>query len=207
MLHRLIANWVYGGFLAGLLLLVLTSTLTHSWPAALTATYLCLPIYMLHQYEEHDDDRFRQFFNGIVGNGRRGLSLGAVFLINVPAVWGAIGISLALAASVNIGFGLIAVYLLLINALVHIAHAIAYRGYNPGLGTAIALFLPVGGPRNDEDQSRLMPRVDGGVAAAAGGRAATAKIEAVGVKSAAVGGRISTAAPIMSQRPSSLRPG
>lgn len=145
MLHRLIANWVYGGFLAGLLLLVLTSTLTHSWPAALTATYLCLPIYMLHQYEEHDDDRFRQFFNGIVGNGRRGLSLGAVFLINVPAVWGAIGISLALAASVNIGFGLIAVYLLLINALVHIAHAIAYRGYNPGLGTAIALFLPVGG--------------------------------------------------------------
>jgi hypothetical protein len=33
MFARLIANWVYGGFLAGLLLLLLTPVLVHSWPA------------------------------------------------------------------------------------------------------------------------------------------------------------------------------
>lgn len=38
----LIANWVYGGFLAGLLLLLLTPVLVHSWPAPLVATFLCL---------------------------------------------------------------------------------------------------------------------------------------------------------------------
>jgi fatty acid desaturase len=52
MFARLIANWVYGGFLAGLLLLLLTPVLVHSWPASLVTTFLCLPVYMVHQYEE-----------------------------------------------------------------------------------------------------------------------------------------------------------
>jgi hypothetical protein len=63
MFARLIANWVYGGFLAGLLLLLLTPVLVHSWAAPLVATFLCLPVYMVHQYEEHDKDRFRLFVN------------------------------------------------------------------------------------------------------------------------------------------------
>ena len=67
-----------------------------------------------------------------------------IFLINVPGVWGVIAVSLWLAVSVNIGFASIAVYLLLVNAVIHIAHAMFFRSYNPGLGTAILLFLPVG---------------------------------------------------------------
>ena len=63
MFARLIANWVYGGFLAGLLLLLLTPVLVHSWPVSLVTTLLCLPLYMIHQYEEHDNDRFRLFVN------------------------------------------------------------------------------------------------------------------------------------------------
>ena len=145
MLNRLIANWVYGGFLAGILLLLLTPILTHSWPVALTATFLCLPVYMLHQYEEHDNDRFRQFVNRKIGKDKEALSTWDVFLINVPGVWGITGISLTLAATLNIGFGLIAVDLVLLNAIIHIVYAIASREYNPGLGTAIALFLPFGG--------------------------------------------------------------
>jgi hypothetical protein len=42
MFAQLIANWVYGGFLAGLLLLLLTPVLVHSWPAWLVTTFLCL---------------------------------------------------------------------------------------------------------------------------------------------------------------------
>ena len=59
MFARLISNWVYGGCLAGLLLLLLTPVLVHSWPVSLVTTFLCLPVYMVHQYEEHDNDRFQ----------------------------------------------------------------------------------------------------------------------------------------------------
>lgn len=145
MFARLVANWVYGGFLAGLLLLLLTPVLVGAWPNAVMATFLCLPVYMLHQYEEHDDDRFRLFVNQKIGKGRAGLSPLAVFVINVPGVWATIGLSLALAATVNVGFGLIAIYLVLLNGMIHVVQAVVSRGYNPGLGTAIALFLPLGG--------------------------------------------------------------
>jgi hypothetical protein len=74
MLNRLIANWVYGVFLAGLLLLLLAPVVVHGWPPALVATFLCLPVYMLHQYKEHDNNRFRLFINRIVGQGQEVLS-------------------------------------------------------------------------------------------------------------------------------------
>jgi hypothetical protein len=145
MLARLIARWVYGGFLAVLLLLLLTPVLVHSWPDSLVATFLCLPIYMVHQYEEHDNDRFRLFVNQKIGKGRVGLSPLAVFVINVPGVWGIIGMSPAGAATVSVGLGLVAIYLVLLNGTIHVVQAIISRGYNPGLGTAITLFLPLGG--------------------------------------------------------------
>jgi Protein of unknown function with HXXEE motif len=145
MFGRLIANWVYGGFVAGLLLLLLTPVLVRSWPAPLVATFLCLPVYMIHQYEEHDNDRFRLFVNQKIGKGRVGLSPLAVFVINVPGVWGMVGMSLALAATVSVGFGLVAIYLVLLNGTIHVVQAVISPGYNPGLGTAITLFLPLGG--------------------------------------------------------------
>lgn len=144
MIQRLITHWVYGGALAGFLLLMLTPILVSSWPAALIATFLLLPAYMLHQLEEHDDDRFRKFFNATIGEGREVLSPEAVFVINVPGVWGVIAFSLYLARDVNPGFALIAVYLVLVNAVVHIVHALVFRRYNPGLWTAVFLFLPLG---------------------------------------------------------------
>jgi hypothetical protein len=39
---------------------------------------------------------------------------------------------------------LIAVYLTLVNALAHVASTLVLRRYNPGLVTALVLFLPVG---------------------------------------------------------------
>lgn len=145
MLNRLIDNWVYGGFLGGLLFLLLSPLIIAHWPAALTATFFCLPAYMLHQFEEHDKDRFRIFVNRLLGNGHEVLTRQAVFWINVPGVWGGIAIALWLAARVDAGFALIAIYLLLLNGVIHIAQAAATRSYNPGLITAIALFIPVGG--------------------------------------------------------------
>lgn len=50
-----------------------------------------------------------------------------------------------MAATVNVGFGLVAVYLVLLNGTIHVLQGVISRGYNPGLGTAITLFLPLGG--------------------------------------------------------------
>lgn len=142
---RLTRWWVYGGVLAGALLLALAPALAVDWSLAVTLVFLSLPVYMIHQYEEHDDDRFRVFFNEAIGGGREVLSPAAVFFINVPGVWGVNLVAFYLAWAVSPGLGLIAVYLILVNALVHIAHGVAFKRYNPGLGTAIALFLPFGG--------------------------------------------------------------
>jgi hypothetical protein len=144
-LDRLTRNWVYGGFLAGLLLLALTALLAQDWPVWLTAVWIMLPLYMLHQFEEHDNDRFRLFVNRQIAGGREALSPLAVFVINIPGVWGVILVSFALAWNVRPGLGLIAIDLVLVNAVAHAVAAIALRRYNPGLITALVLFLPVGG--------------------------------------------------------------
>jgi hypothetical protein len=145
MIHRLIINWVYGGFLAGLLLVLLSPLFVRGRPPVLAAAFFCLPAYMIHQYEEHDNDRFRILMNRMLAGGHDVLTLPAVFIINIPCVWGVIALSLWLAARVNPGLALIAVYLPLFNAIIHIVSAVITRSYNPGLVSAILLFLPVCG--------------------------------------------------------------
>jgi hypothetical protein len=144
MLQRLIDNWVYGGFLAGLMLLALAPTISSGWPWAMTAVFLALPIYIMHQYEEHDADRFRAKINEMIGRGRNVLPVSAVFVINVPLAWGLNALAFGLAATTGIGWGLMALYLMLANGVVHIVQAVVTRGYNPGLVTSIVLFLPLG---------------------------------------------------------------
>ncbi|MCQ0986929.1 HXXEE domain-containing protein [Jiella marina] len=144
MIKRLIEHWVYGGFLAGLLFLALTPVFAWQWTAAMTLVFLQLPVYMIHQFEEHDDGRFAAAINALLGRGRIVLDDTAVFVINVPGVWGVNAISIWLAFAAGIGWGLIGVYLTLVNALAHIGQAIRLRAYNPGLVTAVLLFLPVG---------------------------------------------------------------
>lgn len=142
MWNRIVNRWVYGAALAGVLLLVLLPLLARQWPAWKAATFLLLPIYMLHQLEEHDADRFRRFVNETMGRGKEVLSPFAVFLINIPGVWGIIALACYLGWFVRPGLGLIATYLVLVNALAHIGGAAAMRRYNPGLVTAVVLFLP-----------------------------------------------------------------
>jgi hypothetical protein len=143
-MQRLIDNWVYGGFLAGILILGLFVAIGGDWSTALWLVALQLPLYMIHQYEEHDADRFRIFVNQLVGHGQDVLTQKAVFMINIPGVWGVNLAAIALAHLVNMGFGLIAIWLTLLNGIIHVAQGVALRRYNPGLVTAICLFLPAG---------------------------------------------------------------
>ena len=103
-----------------------------------------LPVYMIHQCEEHRGDRFRLWVNNRLGGGRELLTLRDVLVINLPGVWGVNAVSLLLAAFVQPGLGLIAVYLTLVNAVAHLAAAVRFRAPNPGLWTSIGLFIPAG---------------------------------------------------------------
>ncbi|MCU0909127.1 MAG: HXXEE domain-containing protein [Rhodobacteraceae bacterium] len=142
---RLAAHWVYGGALAGVLLLAVTPLIAPHWPRAGGLVWLCLIAYMLHQYEEHDADRFRRFVNDRLAGGADALTTRAVFWINIAGVWAVIAAALWLTLRVHPGWGLIAAYLLIVNALAHAGQAIALRTPNPGLWTGLILFLPLGG--------------------------------------------------------------
>jgi hypothetical protein len=137
-------NWMYAGFVAGLFLLAVTPIFAGVLSLPLLLIYSQLPIYMIHQLEEHHHDRFRKWANEVIGGGLEALTPPAVVFINVVGVWVVNLIALYLARFVDVGLGLIAIYLTLINAVVHILGMGVLRRYNPGLVTAVLLFLPVG---------------------------------------------------------------
>ena len=144
-MERLQTYWPYGGFLAGSMLLALAPILTAGWDRAATLGFLTLPVYMLHQFEEHDDDRFRRFVNTVVAGGREALTIRAVFWINILGVWGVLTIGLWLIRLYGSGWAALGAWLVLVNGLLHLAQAAALRRTNPGVVTAAVFFLPLGG--------------------------------------------------------------
>lgn len=138
------AHWVAGAaFMAVALLALVPLLLRMAWPLPLLLLFLQLPAYMLHQVEEHAGDRFRTHINTVVCGGREGLRTLDVLWINIAGVWFIDGAALYAAVLVRPGWGLAAPYLMLVNAISHIGAAIALRGSNPGLLTAVFVFIPL----------------------------------------------------------------
>ena len=106
--------------------------------------YATLPLYMVHQFEEHSRGAFVRNFNATIGRGRTVLTPVSAFWINILGVWVLFIVSFYAAKHLSIGFALTPVYLVLVNGLKHVASAVRLRAYNPGLYTAAALFLPLG---------------------------------------------------------------
>lgn len=139
MLTRLLDNWVYATPPVALLLVGLYPFMDS---AIMLPLFLALPVYMIHQFEEHDDNRFIKFFNRTMGAGKGGLSAAGVWIINVIFVWFFL-LAVFYAASLRSSLGVLAAYLLLINGLLHVGWALLFRRYNPGLWTAILLLIPL----------------------------------------------------------------
>jgi Protein of unknown function with HXXEE motif len=137
--------WLWGARAGAPVLLALLPLLSGVWTWTMLFVFLQQPAYMLHQIEEHSADRFRAWVNDRLNDGLPVLTPTAVAIINIGGVWAVNAASLLLTGLIDTGFGLIAVYLTLVNAAVHILGALALRGYNPGLITAVLLFLPLGG--------------------------------------------------------------
>lgn len=135
-------RWPYAGALAACFLLVVFPVLWSAEGLALALVFLQLPVYLLHQLEEHAGDLFRRYVNARLGQGREVLGRPLTFSINALCVWVPFCVALLLAVYVDLGLGLIAVYLSAANALAHVAATLASRAYNPGLCTAVGLLAP-----------------------------------------------------------------
>lgn len=138
-------NWPGAGAFCAVMLLILAPLVWVIGGSAIFWVFFQLPLYLLHQLEEHAGDRFRTFANATIGHGVEVLSRRATFVINSAGVWGVDLFALYLAVFVAPGWGLMALYLPLVNSLGHIGQAVAMKKYNPGLVTSILLFIPFAG--------------------------------------------------------------
>ena len=104
-----------------------------------------LVVYMLHQIEEHLwPGGFRQFTNAHVFHSGRDdwpVNEGGVAFINIGLVWLPVGLAALFPGPLR-WLGLCWVGMTLINAIIHIIASVRLRIYNPGLVTALLLFLP-----------------------------------------------------------------
>lgn len=138
-----LGNWSRAAMITALILIALSPILYQHLSLAQFLVFLQLPIYMIHQYEEHANGKFKIWVNQLMAGGREAMSDEAILVINIVGVWIVDLVSLYLCLYVHLVWGLIAIYLTLINGVIHIAGTLRFRSYNPGLWTSIVLFLPV----------------------------------------------------------------
>ena len=81
--------------------------------------YTLLPVYMIHQYEEHAHGRFVEFFNSTIGRGQKVLTGVSAFWLNILEVWLLFLVSFYLARYVAFGFALVPVYTVLVGVIGH----------------------------------------------------------------------------------------
>src|SRR5690606_31604719 len=113
-------QWPYAALFTSMFLLAL-APLWHSFAGlALTLVFLQLPVYLIHQFEEHAEDRFRNFLNRVIGHGRELLTPSATFWINSLGVWFVNLTALYLAWGVELSLGLMAGYLCVVNGVAHL---------------------------------------------------------------------------------------
>lgn len=156
----LIENWMrVGTYAAPFLLVAFFSSRTEKTDSFLADTKLMsvvlLLAYLIHQFEEHWIDllgeryAFYKFLNesllsalGAPDASVMPASPTAIFVINTSLVW--LAGAIAIWRSPNHFFPTLALSgIVLVNAITHILSGIVQQAYNPGLLTAIALFVPL----------------------------------------------------------------
>lgn len=139
-----IDNWARLALPSAALLLILVPVLWTDDARSLILLSTLLPVYMIHQYEEHADGRFVEFFNATVGQGHNVLTKVSAFWINILGVWLVFLVSFYLTKYVTAGVALVAIYLTLVSAVIHVMTTVRLHRYNPGLYTSVLLVLPWG---------------------------------------------------------------
>lgn len=151
-------EWPWIGIAVAAVLLVLlfftrifsTPDIASRWHDPRWLAVLGLPIYIAHQFEEHGVDlkgvryAFRGALCGFLGYQDAvtcPIPLSFITAVNVGSVWGAFVLA-AMFGRRRPVIALSAYGIPLINAFSHIGGALREQAYNPGLLTAVLLFLP-----------------------------------------------------------------
>jgi hypothetical protein len=144
-------NWFYNNWAKlSLFLAIIVTVLIYIFikpdNLLLFLIWIQLPIYLLHQFEEHNWNGFKNYVNRNVFKVKEDdfpLNDKIIFWVNIPVVWILIPIFAGL-SSVNIMFGLWIPYFAVFNSLTHVIVSIRNQEYNPGLIVSLILGIPVG---------------------------------------------------------------
>ena len=140
------------GGLLGLLLRPRPADRPPRWRDPAWLLCLMLPVYMVHQFEEHGFDVLGRRYHFVVDMcGMLGHASPAscpadpafIFAVNVGGVWVA-GLCAILWRRRNPMVGACAFGIPLVNGVAHLGPAIAHGAYNSGLLTGVLVFLPLG---------------------------------------------------------------
>jgi hypothetical protein len=136
-------NWLYKNWAKLSFLLAIIVTI---FIFVFIKTENSVPIYLLHQFEEHRWNGFKNYINKKVFNVQKGdfpLNDKNIFWINIPIIWILMPIFAGL-SSINIMFGLWIPFFAVFNSLSHVIFSIQNWEYNPGLIVSLILGIPVG---------------------------------------------------------------
>jgi len=144
-------NWLYNNlaklsiFLA-IIITILIYIFIKPYNFLLFLIWIQLPVYLLHQFEEHNWNGFKNYINRNVFKVKEvdfPLNDKIIFWVNIPIVWILIPIFSVL-SSLNVMFGLWIPYFAIFNSLTHVIVSVLNREYNPGLFVSLILGIPVG---------------------------------------------------------------
>lgn len=140
-------NWAHMCLFIAAFLLVALLAFVDASNYPLFLIWLQVPLYLLHQYEEHAwPGGFKDYVNRKVfkmGDREVPLSAKSVFWINIPIVW-ALMPAFALLARFSLAFGAWIPYMATLNSITHIIAAVVKREYNPGFLISLFVTLPAG---------------------------------------------------------------
>lgn len=157
--HAIYYGWPYAGLVLAALLLGVLFLRPSAEGEPYTARFrdprwllwAAVPMYLLHQFEEHGIDllgRRYHFLTGLCDTlGHHDLRTcpgdpSFILAVNVSLTWFAGPLSATLARQ-RLYLGATFLCTPLINAFAHLVPALRSGHYNPGLATSVALFLPV----------------------------------------------------------------
>jgi hypothetical protein len=146
MLSWLYKNWAKLSVLLAIILTIFIIIFIKSENIVLFLIWIQIPIYLLHQFEEHVWNGFKNYINKKVFKVQEGnfpLNEKNIFWINIPIIWILMPIFAGL-SSINIMLGLWIPYFAVFNSLSHVIFSVRNREYNPGLIVSLILGIPVG---------------------------------------------------------------
>jgi hypothetical protein len=139
-------NWAKLCIILSIIVAVIILLVVKTNNILLFLIWIQIPIYLLHQFEEHSwPGGFKKFVNKEIFNvevGEYPLNDTNIFWINVPIIWVLMPIFASL-SYINLFFGLWIPYFAVFNSLTHLIGAVVKRKYNPGLFVSLVLGIPV----------------------------------------------------------------